>query len=101
MDNLSELQAQAQRAQEKLDKAKADMASSADMQYFAENLHNAFCRLSHEDFCGWEYEKMENGGGWAGSSHKKWMTHALDFAAEFPRVDYADIVAILKLARKF
>ncbi len=64
---------------------------------FAEALHDMYCRSSHIDYCGWEYEKAKE-DMWTQkySAHNTYLKYARNIREELPDYSPEDLIKVAK-----
>lgn len=54
-----------------------------DEQAVAVELHTRFCKSSHIDICGWDYEYRRNRPDWNAHAHNEWLRKARKLLATY------------------
>lgn len=66
----------------------------------AEQMHEETCHLDHVEMCGWYYEANDNGFGWEGYTHKRYLRAAYNILRLAPGLDDSLILQIITLAKE-
>lgn len=104
MKTEAELTAAIAEAEEKIRKAKAELAELATIpedERLADSLHGLLCSWNHTDGCGWYYEFTNKKPDWNGNEHGRYLTKArmLMVKCKEHGISTHDALAIFKLVK--
>jgi hypothetical protein len=69
-------------------------------EILASELHSAFCRQNHTDYCGWYCETKDGTDDWSMWSHEQYLGYAEKLLTQFSDIDFSQLVELVRFLGK-